>query len=75
MYLDGSFVTSKPAPGDIRDACWVIEGVDPERPDPIFLNFADGRAAQKARFGCELFPAEVPEGPTGKTFLRVLANR
>ncbi len=68
VYLDGSFVTSKPEPGDI-DACWAIEGVDPEQLDPVFLDFSQGRAAQKARFKCEFFPADLPEGLTGKTFL------
>jgi hypothetical protein len=68
VYIDGSFVTSKPEPGDI-DACWAIEGVDPEQLDPVFLDFSQGRAAQKARFGCEFFPADLPEGITGKTFL------
>ena len=37
--------------------------------DPVFLDFNDGRAAQKARFGGELFPAELPEGGSGKRFL------
>lgn len=68
VYIDGSFVTSKPVPGDF-DACWAIEGVDPERLDPVFLDFSDSRAKQKARFLGEFFPAELPEGLTGKTFL------
>jgi uncharacterized protein DUF6932 len=67
-YIDGSFVTSKPEPGDY-DACWSVEGVDEDRLDPVFLTFDDGRAAQKARFGGELFPAELPEGISGRTFL------
>ena len=67
-YIDGSFVTSKETPGDF-DACWDVAGVDPERLDPIFLEFSDSRAAQKRRFGGELFPAQLPEGITGRTFL------
>jgi hypothetical protein len=67
-YVDGSFVTVKPEPGDY-DACWGIRGVIPERLDPVLLDFSDGRAAQKARFGGELFPAELPEGGSGRTFL------
>jgi len=67
-YIDGSFVTAKETPGDF-DACWDVEGVDPDRLDPVFLDFADGRAAQKRRFGGELFPAQLPEGLTGRMFL------
>jgi hypothetical protein len=67
-FVDGSFVTAKPAPGDF-DACWAIDGVDPDRLDPAFLDFSNSRARQKARFGGEFFPADLPEGLTGKTFL------
>ena len=68
VYLDGSFVTTKPNPGDI-DVCWTIAGVDPEVLDAVFLDFSQSRARQKARFLCEFFPADLPEGLTGKTFL------
>jgi hypothetical protein len=68
VFLNGSFVTAKEHPND-TDVCWDIEGVDPDALDPVFFDFADGRAAQKARFGGEFFPAQVPEGATGKTFL------
>ena len=68
VYLDGSFVTSKPMPGDF-DACWGVDGVDVERLDPVFLDFANRPARQKERFGGEFFPAELPEGRTGRTFL------
>ncbi len=67
-YIDGSFVTTKPVPGDF-DACWGVQGVTPDLLDPIFLDFSNGRAAQKTRFGGELFPAELPEGLSGRTFL------
>jgi Family of unknown function (DUF6932) len=67
-YIDGSFVTAKFQPGDF-DACWAIEGVDPDSLDPVFLDFSHARAAQKARFLGEFFPADLPEGLTGKTFL------
>lgn len=67
VYLDGSFVTSKDRSGDF-DACWDVMGVDVERLDPVLLDFANGRAAQKARFGGELFPAQLPNGPSGRTF-------
>ena len=68
VYLDGSFVTTKPNPGDI-DVCWAIAGVDPEVLDAVFLDFSQSRARQKARFLCEFFPADLPEGLSGKTFL------
>jgi hypothetical protein len=68
IFLDGSFVTAKEQPADF-DACWDIADVDPDRLDPIFFDFDDGRAAQKARFFGELFPAQLPEGWSGKTFL------
>jgi hypothetical protein len=67
-YLDGSFVTTKDQPDDF-DACWDVVDVDPDGIDPVFFDFNDGRAAQKARFGGEFFPAQLPEGDSGKTFL------
>lgn len=68
VYINGSFVTAKERPNDI-DVCWDIDGVNPDALDPVFFDFDDGRAAQKARFGVEFFPAQIPEGLTGKTFL------
>ena len=68
VYIDGSFATAKLRPNDI-DVCWDLNGVDPDALDAVFFDFDDGRAAQKARFGAEFFPAQVPEGVTGKTFL------
>src|SRR5437879_5719425 len=67
-YIDGSFVTAKEVPGDF-DACWDTMDVDPALLDPVFLIFDRGRAAQKARYGGELFPAQLPNGITGLTFL------
>jgi hypothetical protein len=68
VYINGSFVTSKERPNDV-DVCWDIDGVDADALDPVFFDFDNGRAAQKARFGAEFFPAQVPEGLTGRTFL------
>ena len=68
VYLDGSFVTSKARPRDF-DACWDVVGVDTQLLDPVLLDFSNARAAQKARFGGELFPAQLPNGPSAKTFL------
>jgi hypothetical protein len=68
VYLDGSFVTDNQAPGDF-DACWEVSGVDAGALDPVLLDFSNRRAAQKARFGGELFPAQAAAGPAGTVFL------
>jgi len=68
VYLDGSFVTRKEHPGDF-DACWDTQDVDDEKLDPVFWDFSQGRAAQKRRFHGEFFPAQLPEGATGKAFV------
>ena len=68
VYIDGSFVTIKRNPGDF-DGCWDIDGVEPELLDPVLLTFDAGRAAQKAKYLGELFPAQMSEGATGQTFL------
>ncbi len=68
VYLDGSFVTTKPHPGDF-DACWDIQHVDEDALDPVFWDFSQGRAAQKRRFLGEFFPAQLPEGATGRAFV------
>lgn len=69
LYVDGSFVTSKPFPGDF-DACWDSTGVDVSLLDPVFLDFSNRRAAQKARFRGELFIANAQADLAGNTFLR-----
>jgi hypothetical protein len=68
VYIDGSFVTSKDFPGDF-DGCWDVTAVDVAKLDPVLLDFNNGRAAQKARFLGELFPAQLPAGLGGRTFL------
>lgn len=67
-YIDGSFVTAKVAPGDF-DACWERASVDATRLDPVLLTFSHRRAAQKAKFGGELFPADVPADTVGSRFV------
>jgi len=42
---------------------------DDDRLDPVFLDFSQGRVAQKQRFLGELFPAQLPEGATGRAFV------
>jgi hypothetical protein len=68
VYIDGSFVTAKATPGDF-DACWSVLNVDADRLDPVLLDFANVRAAQKRKYLGELFPAEWPEAASGKTWL------
>jgi hypothetical protein len=68
VYIDGSFVTRKVEPQDY-DACWESITVDPDRLDPVFLDFKDSRAAQKVKFLGEFLPADLPEGATGIRFL------
>ncbi len=72
LWLNGSFVTTKDEPGDF-DACWDTEGVDLDALDPVFVDLADGRAAQKARFGGELFP-NVVEAGSGLVFAEFFQN-
>ena len=69
--MNGSFVTDKDEPGDI-DVAWDPTSVDVDRlleVEPVFGDFADGRAAQKAKFGCEFFPSSFAADPVGSTFL------
>ena len=66
-YIDGSFSTSKEIPEDF-DACWSMDGVDPNLLDPVLLDFSNGRLAQKTKFLGELFPCEVVEGRSSRTF-------
>lgn len=67
IYLDGSYVTGKPRPGDY-DACWDPTGVLVENLDPTFLNFDNKREAQKQKYEGEFFPFSVDAG-NGQVFL------
>lgn len=62
ILLDGSFVSEKALPKDY-DGAWEPHGVDPSKLDPVLLNFSNGRAAMKAKYGGELFPASFPASP------------
>lgn len=68
-YIDGSFVTAKHEPGDF-DACWDEVGVDPDAVDPVLLDFSRKRAAQKAKYSGELFPASSFADLAGNSFLQ-----
>jgi uncharacterized protein DUF6932 len=63
IYLDGSYVTAKPIPGDY-DACWDPTGVDPAKLDPVFGDFSNSRQPQKNKFKGEFFPSDMPNRPS-----------
>ncbi len=67
VYIDGSFVTNKELPNDF-DCCWEEIGVNGNLLDPVLLDFTNRRAAQKAKFLGELFPANGIGG-NGKIFV------
>ena len=67
VFLDGSFVTGKPHPDDF-DGCWDAAGVDGNLLDPVLLDFADKRRAQKKKYYGEMFIAALPAAP-GIVFL------
>jgi hypothetical protein len=59
IFIGGSFVTNKEFPGDF-DICWQDDTVDflkLQSLDPVLLDFKNRRAAQKEKYGGELFPA------------------
>jgi hypothetical protein len=61
IFIGGSFATNKEFPGDF-DICWQDDTVDflqLQNLDPVLLNFKNKRAAQKAKYGGELFPASI----------------
>jgi hypothetical protein len=72
VWLNGSFVTAKDEPRDF-DACWALPGVDLDVLDPVLLDLANGRRAQKQRFGGEFFPNVVESG-SGLVFAEFFQN-
>jgi len=67
-YIDGSFVTAKTTPGDF-DTCWEAVGVRAALLHPALRTFANLRAAQKAAFSGEFFPAEAVADVAGTRFI------
>jgi len=72
IWLNGSFVTAKDEPGDF-DACWDTDHVDLDALDSVLLDLSNHRAAQKERFGGELFP-NVIESLSGLSFSEFFQN-
>jgi hypothetical protein len=71
VFVNGSFVTRKDVPSDF-DGCWERAGMSLltlQAADPVLLVFDNRRAAQKAKYFGELFPADTVEGGSGLTFL------
>ena len=56
VYLDGSYVTDLPHPGDY-DVCWNTLHVDVSKLDKVFLERS--RKNQKAKYGGEFFPSSA----------------
>lgn len=56
VFLDGSFITEKPAPKDY-DACWDPIGVNVSKLDPVLLDFSNNRKKQKSLYFGEFFPS------------------
>ena len=71
VYLDGSFVTEKPTPGDY-DACWDPAGVDLNMLHPVLKDFSDQRRRQKLKYRGEFFPSPSLADGT-RTFLEFFA--
>ncbi|MBY0503056.1 MAG: hypothetical protein K2X03_04050 [Bryobacteraceae bacterium] len=59
VYLDGSFVTTKPHPGDF-DACWDIQDVDEEALDPVFWDFLHGPRRRSGDSSASSFRRSCP---------------
>ncbi len=67
VYLDGSFVTDKPVPGDY-DLVWEHTTADLSAIDPVFLDLLPPRDAQKTKYRGDLLP-NVKEGSSGLLFV------
>lgn len=55
IYVDGSYVTSKPIPQDF-DVCYELGEINRVVLNPVFFEFQEGCAAQKREYGGEFFP-------------------
>jgi len=72
VYVDGSFVTGKPEPGDY-DACWDTTGVEETKLDRVFLDFSNKRERQKRKLLGEFFPSGA-RADGHRTFVEYFQN-
>ncbi|TXH38756.1 MAG: hypothetical protein E6Q98_02860 [Rhodospirillaceae bacterium] len=68
VWLDGSFATAKPAPGDY-DLCYPMTEVDENMLDPCFLDYSNERKAMKDKFLGEAWLDIWPSPYAGETML------
>jgi hypothetical protein len=73
IYVDGSYVTKKPNPGDY-DVCVDYTGVNFSLLDPVFLEFDDSRKSQKNKFEGEFFPHSCRADSSGIRFIDFFQN-
>ena len=62
LWLDGSFVTSKPLPNDY-DGAWEVGETDVSLLDSVLLDLSHARIAMKNKYYGELFPASAEASP------------
>lgn len=66
IWVDGSFVTQKESPKDI-DGCYNLVGMDLAKLSKQYsIIFNADKNAQKRKYECEFFPAEMPSGRPGE---------
>ncbi len=68
IYIDGSFVTDKELPSDY-DLCWSVHNVNYNEIAELLDFSAIGRKKMETKYRGDIFPAEIPEGLSGKLFL------
>lgn len=73
VYLGGSFITTKPDPGDL-DMLWDVTGVDANLVHEMFHG-PSGIPVIWSLFGCHCFPMHLTEGRTGLGYLEFFQTR
>jgi hypothetical protein len=70
IFLDGSYVSGKPIPGDY-DLVWDIKNVDGALVDPVLYDFTHGAGThyQKVKYLGEYFPSYLIESSSNKSFV------
>jgi hypothetical protein len=68
IYINGSFVTEKPNPGDF-DACWDANGVDINYLESLAPVLYNPQRQQKAKYGGEFFRSDLPADSYGTSYL------